>query len=210
MPRLRSANTPNIIIHSKIIVIMENGRIFGLLIGLAIVLVYSFIKGFIQSRMAEKTVVPEEGEVSFRPFLKPLFLCAFGLLSILGGGFCFYYGGPSGEIIIILSGLFMLAWGGMFLVWSASFLGNRISISKEELCIQRAAENSDGLRVFFHLGKYPLRLAWSEIKSIRKETNKLIVVTADAKEYMYPIDWCSVKAWATIVKLHPELITSVK
>lgn len=119
------------------------------------------------------------------------FIMAIGM--IVSGLYFLWYSlyNMMGYIYVSVT-LFETCFGTLFGCWSGSFLGARITISKERLVIEHATKmpNRESKISLRHLGRYHIDVSWYDIKELRREQNFMQIVLHSGDCYMFPIGWC--------------------
>lgn len=101
---------------------------------------------------------------------------------------CLFYG----------AGIFMVIAGLIWSRWTGSFLGARITISKERLVIEHAAKMPKGKIETGQYGCHHIDVRWEEIRKLRSNINYMKVELNNGECYMFPIGWCREKARAAV------------
>lgn len=182
---------------------MELPGIISGLVGLVLFWLIFEVRS-IKKRNALNATIPKEG-VSFRPIGIPLFFFIIGFI-FAGIGLLLIILGiiDIRAIGILFLGLPFALFGGLLLAWAVSFLGDKITISKDNLSIQRVALLSGESAHLWNIGKHHLELKWAEIKDFHVDNSYLIIETIYNKRYSYPIGWCSPKALVFISRQKTE------
>lgn len=130
---------------------------------------------------------------SYRPWGVALFLFLIALGDIIFVVYLFGWMITEGfNLLYIACSIIITIIGIIFGCWSGSFLGARITISKERMVIDHAAkmpsrESKIQLR---HIGRYHIDVSWYDIKELRREQNFMQIVLHSGDCYMFPIGWC--------------------
>ena len=130
---------------------------------------------------------------SYRPWGAALFLFLLGLGGFIGGALTLWWvTTESINFYYLFMSIYLIIIGIIVGCWSGSFLGARITISKERMVIDHAAkmpsrESKIQLR---HIGRYHIDVSWYDIKELRREQNFMQIVLHSGDCYMFPIGWC--------------------
>lgn len=109
---------------------------------------------------------------------------------------CFNY-------IYFFTFLFAFCFGIIFACWSGSYLGARITITKEGLIIDHAAKmsNKEKSKIqMTQLGRHHLDLRWEDIRELRADINHMKIILQNGDVYSFPIGWCKEEARAAIAR----------
>lgn len=130
---------------------------------------------------------------SYRPWGVALFLFLIALGDIIFVVYFFWWMISEGfNLLYIAFSIIMTIIGIIVGCWSGSFLGARITISKERLVIEHATKmpNRESKISLRHLGRYYIDVSWYDIKELRREQNFIQIVLHSGDCYMFPIGWC--------------------
>ena len=134
---------------------------------------------------------------SYRPWGAALFLFLIALGDFIGGVLILWWMTTEGfNLLYIACSIIITIIGIIFGCWSGSFLGARITISKERLVIEHATKmpNRESRISLRHLGRYHIDVSWYEIRELRADINHMKIILHNDEVYSFPIGWCKDKA----------------
>jgi hypothetical protein len=124
------------------------------------------------------------------------FIMAIGM--IVSGLYFLWYSlyNMMGYIYVSVT-LFETCFGTLYGCWTGSYLGGRITISKDRLIVDHAAkmpkENNRHIH-FWQLGRHHIDVSWYEIRELRADINHMKIILHNDEVYSFPIGWCKDKA----------------
>lgn len=101
------------------------------------------------------------------------------------------------NVVYLLFSFIMISVGTLISCWTGSYLGGRITISKDRLIVDHAAkmpkENNKHIH-FWQLGRHHIDVSWYEIRELRADINHMKIILHNDEVYSFPIGWCKDKA----------------
>ena len=95
-------------------------------------------------------------------------------------------------VFSIIMPFFMFFLGILFACWTGSFIGAKITVSKERLVIDHAAKMPSDNHAHIHFwqfGRHHLDLRWDEIRELRADRNQMKLLLHNGEVYYFPIGW---------------------
>ena len=173
--------------------IMAAYGVIGGIIGGAIALAITPLLRKKLKKNSKKKDKKSQEPKSYRPWGAALFLFLIALGNIIFVVYLFLWMTTEGfNLLYIACSIIITIMGIIFGCWSGSFLGARITISKERLVIEHATKmpNRESKISLRHLGRYHIDVSWYDIKELRREQNFMQIVLHSGDCYMFPIGWC--------------------
>ena len=137
----------------------------------------------------------------------------FGFLvaasAVFGGIWCLWWMIStlmSINVVYLLFSFIMISVGTLISCWTGSYLGGRITISKDRLIVDHAAkmpkENNKHIHLW-QLGRHHIDVSWYEIRELRADINHMKIILHNDEVYSFPIGWCKDKARDEIARYKP-------
>lgn len=173
--------------------IMAAYGVIGGIIGGAIALAITPLLRKKLKKNSKKKGKKSQAPKSYSPWGAALFLFLIALGNIIFVVYLFLWMTTEGfNLLYIACSIIITIMGIIVGCWSGSFLGARITISKERLVIEHATKmpNRESKISLRHLGRYHIDVSWYDIKELRREQNFMQIVLHSGDCYMFPIGWC--------------------
>lgn len=173
--------------------IMAAYGVIGGIIGGAIALAITPLLRKKLKKNSKKKGKKSQAPKSYRPWGGALYLFLLALGNIIFVVYLFWWMITEGfNLLYIACSIIITIMGIIVGCWSGSFLGARITISKERLVIEHATKmpNRESKISLRHLGRYHIDVSWYDIKELRREQNFMQIVLHSGDCYMFPIGWC--------------------
>ena len=167
--------------------------VIGGIIGGAIALAITPLLRKKLKKNSKKKGKKSQAPKSYRPWGAALFLFLMALGNFIGGVIIFWWMITEGFNLLYIACSIIITINGIIVgCWSGSFLGARITISKERLVIEHATKmpNRESKISLRHLGRYHIDVSWYDIKELRRQQNFMQIVLHSGDCDMFPIGWC--------------------
>jgi hypothetical protein len=142
------------------------------------------------NKNSKKKGKKSQGTRSYSPWGVALFLFLIALGDFIGGVIILWWMiTESFNLYYLFWSIILIIIGIIFGCWSGSFLGARITFSKERLVIDHAAKmpNRESKIHLRHIGRCHIDVSWYDIKELRREQNFMQIVLHSGDCYMFPI-----------------------